>query len=108
MDKDKFFLIGALRGMKNRTVLVGIANAPKQSYKHDIVRISLLEEKDGKGKAKNLLVMTPREAVFLGVNLIRASILADFKIDKKEKGFDWATNWEALFGEKKTMEKAEK
>lgn len=76
---------------------VGILpEAPKSSYKYDIVALDLRTN----NKKKQLVVMTPKEAVMFGVSLIRASILADIRILRNNpKDADWATNWEAVFQE---------
>jgi len=98
MDEDMFYIVQLLKSSKIGDVVIAVATAPKESYKDDIIHISLINKKDDKKiLTKNILVMTPREAVLLGVSLIRASLIGEFALDKKEPSFDFATNWQQFF-----------
>ena len=94
MVKEPCYVVMRTKTRQGIYVVSILPEAPKKSYKYDIVSLGFQEG----NKAKNLLVMTPKEAVMLGVSLIRASILADIRILKNNpKDADWATNWEAVF-----------
>ncbi|MCJ7634109.1 hypothetical protein MUP77_17195 [Candidatus Bathyarchaeota archaeon] len=94
MTKEPCYVVMQIKA-RSGTYIVGVLpEAPKKSYKHDIVSLGI-----SKGNmTKSLLVMTPKEAVMFGVSLIRASILADIRISRNDpKDANWATNWESAF-----------
>jgi hypothetical protein len=96
MVDETYYVILQMPTKHGNTVVGVLPEAPKESYKYDNVGLWL----EKKNKSKNLLVMTPREAVMIGVSLIRASILAEIRILKNNpKDADWATNWEKSFQE---------
>lgn len=112
MDEKNCYVVGQLRG-KNQTLCIGInANPPKSAYKHDIICLGSREKSEpnksqpNKCKPRYISIMTPKEAIIVGTYLIRASILAEFRLKRnKEEDLDWAINWEKAFEQESRADK---
>jgi hypothetical protein len=66
---------------------VGVAEAPKESYDKDVIRVCLLNKRPDPSKpceGKLLFVFTPEESVQIGLALIKASVLGQQFLEKRE------------------------
>lgn len=98
MKKDLVYLIGQINSAKGLVAVAIIPKAPKHAYKYDIICLGTHFKNDKKNRFKNVYCVTPKEAMLLGGFLMRASILAEIRLQQSGEGdINWATDWESVF-----------